>query len=306
MSEEKSEKSTNYEFPLNQRLLEESLKLKEEGRILKERLKKIETSRSDVSDKVYERVHTDYTNRLQKVNDQLLEKKQDIDRELATLYETRDKIQGNLQSHKHALEEIQFRHQLGEFNKEEYQRQAKKEEDKVNRFEQVLAGVHTNIKRYEGLFEGAEDLFGTEPASKETPHRAAPEEVDEWEEEAKAAQGENGGPLEMAKEEWLEDTRPSLEISPKITVIAGKDYVGKSFPIENSFTIGRSHTNQLMLKDAKVSRQHAEIKLQGGECLLIDLNSSNGTSVNGQKIHEQILSPNDEIQIGDFVLQYQQ
>ena len=71
-------------------------------------------------------------------------------------------------------------------------------------------------------------------------------------------------------------------------------------------TIGRSHTNQIVLRDAKVSRQHAEVKLQGSECLLIDLNSSNGTIVNGHKIHEQILTPNDEIQIGDFVLQFQQ
>jgi len=237
---------------------------------------------------------------LQNVTDQLLTKKQDIDRELATLYETRDKIQGNLKNHKEVLEEFQFRHKLGELTKEEFQNQAKAQEDKVSRFEQVLKGVETNIKRYESLFEGDEDLFGT--LEEPSPPPPVEEEVDEWEKEAEEAQKQPPA----TKEEWLETTKPQLEMKPQITIISGHENVGKAFVIANTLSIGRSHTNQVILKDAKVSRQHAEIKLQGSECVLLDLNSSNGTFVNGQKVHEHILSANDEIQIGDFVLQFQQ
>lgn len=294
MAQTKAESQSGYDFPLNTRLLDESLKLKEERKIIKERLKSIEKSREEVSNSVYEKVYGDYSSRLKKTDDQLLEKKQDIDRELASLFDTRDKITANLKNHKHALEEIQFRHQLGEFDKQEFQTRAKQEEDKVSRFEQVLSGVQNNIRRYEGLFEGEEDLFGQKEE----------EEVDEWEEEAKQAQKEEASPPEKSKE-WLEETKPNIGASALITIIAGKENVGKSLPINGPFSIGRSHTNQLILKDAKASRQHAEIKTQGNEYVLIDLNSSNGTTVNGQRVHEHILAPNDEIQIGDFVLQFQ-
>ena len=306
MAQETATNPVGYEFPLNQRLLEDSLKLKEERRILKERLSKIEASHEDVSPSVYEKVHNDYATRLQNVTDQLLEKKQDIDRELATLYDTRDKIQSNLKSHKEALEELQFRQKLGEFTKEEFHQQAKSVEDKINRFEKVLSSVQTNVQRYESLFEGDEEIFGMEHGQPQTPVQIE-EEVDEWEKEAEEAQSAGGEKSHSeTSEEWLEATKPSLQLHPQITIIAGAENVGKIFPIQNTLTIGRSHTNQIILKDAKVSRQHSEIRMQGNECVLIDLNSSNGCMVNSQRVHEHILSPNDEIQIGDYILQFQQ
>ncbi|MBI5299926.1 MAG: FHA domain-containing protein [Deltaproteobacteria bacterium] len=311
LAEKQQAQSNTVEFPLNQRLLEDSLKLKEERRILKERLQKIEANRSEVSATVFEKVHGDYLTRLQNVTDQLLAKKQDIDRELGTLYDTRDKIEGNLKNHKHTLEELQFRHKLGEFTKEEFHSKAKIEEDKIARFEQVLAGVQSNIKRYEGLFEGDEDLFGEK--SKETGPLSVAEEIDEWEQEEKDFQEPTPIHPEKSSESigtpqdasWLEATKPNLETHPTLTIIAGHENVGKSFQIQGTLTIGRSHTNQVILKDAKASRQHAEIRLQGNEYVLIDLNSSNGSMVNGHKVTEQILAPDDEIQIGDFVMQFQ-
>ncbi|MDO8526945.1 MAG: FHA domain-containing protein [Deltaproteobacteria bacterium] len=313
MLQEKVPQPNTFEFPLNQRLLEEALKLKEERRILKERLSKIESSRGEVSQTVFNKVHTDYSTRLQNVSDQLLQKKQDIDRELASLYETRDKIQNNLKGHKEELEEIQFRHKLGEYTKEEFHQKAKGEEDKITRFEQVLTSVQTNIGRYESLFQGDEELFGVEEPSHPLQIEEGELEVDEWEEEAEEAQSASNAdepstatPTDT-EGEWMEATKANLQIvAPQITIIAGNENVGKTFQIRNTLSMGRSHTNQVVLKDAKSSRQHAEIRAQGNECILIDLNSSNGTLVNGQRVHEHLLTPNDEIQIGDFVMQFQQ
>lgn len=291
------------EIPLNEGLLDESSKLKEERRILKERIAKIESERGGVSKGVFEKVHQDYSERLQSVTDKLLEKKQDIDRELAILYETRDKIQANLKGHKEALEEIQFRHKLGEFPQGDFLAKAKDEEDKVARFEKVASGVLSNIKRYEQLFEGEEELFGVEA------HPLGAEELDEWEKEASAAEGgiaKGETPLSQENAEWMEATKPNVQVRPQLTIISGNENVGKSFPIDGTVTIGRSHTNKIILKDAKTSRQHAEIKPRGDEVILIDLNSSNGTLVNGERVQEHVLSPNDEIQIGDYTLQYQQ
>lgn len=297
MAKETKTEPPAVEIPLNKGLLDEASKLREERQILKERLAKIEAGRNQVSNNVFEKVYSDYTDRLQKITEQLMEKKQDIDRELATLYETRDKIKANLKSHKEILEELKFRQQLGEFDQEDFHAKAKEEEDKVERFEKVLAGVQANIGRYEAIFTGQEELLDEAPLVTRV--------RDVWEEgEPEPA----GGPIGKTESEpsWEEATRPNLQGNPQLTIISGIDNVGKSFSVNGTISIGRSHTNQVILKDSKVSRQHAEIKLRGTECILIDLNSSNGTLVNGQKIHEHILSPNDEIQIGDTVLQYRQ
>lgn len=320
MAKETKTETPEVEIPLNKGLLDEASKFKEERQILKERLTKIESNRDQVTKNVFAKVYGDYAERLQKVTDKLMEKKQDIDRELATLYETRDKIQASLKNHKEVLEELKFRQQLGEFSKEDFQSKAKEQEDKIQRFEKVLSGVLSNIKRYEGIFQGQEDLLD------EAPLVARSEEGDVWEAEADGVSKAEGlsraegpalspersrraeGPIGKIEGEpsWEEATKPNFQGSPQVTIISGADNVGKSFSVNGIISVGRSHTNKVILKDSKVSRQHAEIKMRGSDCILIDLNSSNGTMVNSQKVHEHILSPNDEIQIGDYILQYQQ
>lgn len=65
-------------------------------------------------------------------------------------------------------------------------------------------------------------------------------------------------------------------------------------------TIGRTSDNAVSFPgDSNVSRYHAEIELRGAEYCLIDLNSSNGTTVNGQKITGEVYLKNgDEIVFG--------
>ena len=64
------------------------------------------------------------------------------------------------------------------------------------------------------------------------------------------------------------------------------------------FTVGRSATNDLALRDHKVSRIHCQLEVSDAVCSLSDLNSTNGTYVNGQKIKEKALHPGDHIGIG--------
>ena len=67
-------RSEDVGFPLNKQLLEESAKIKEERKVIKERLNKIETTKGQVSDNVYERVKTDYLSQLNENTNLLLEK----------------------------------------------------------------------------------------------------------------------------------------------------------------------------------------------------------------------------------------
>lgn len=68
------------------------------------------------------------------------------------------------------------------------------------------------------------------------------------------------------------------------------------FPLKSTVTnIGRRETNDLVLADIRVSREHAQIRIIHGECMLFDLNSTGGTFVNGHRITTRKLEPGDVI-----------
>ncbi|MEZ6164151.1 MAG: ATP-binding protein [Phycisphaerales bacterium] len=89
---------------------------------------------------------------------------------------------------------------------------------------------------------------------------------------------------------------------PKLTVIEGPDE-GKGFqlPTGQPQLIGRS-TEALPISDNTVSRRHAELTPDGDTWYLRDLQSQNGTMVNGVAIKDRIrLEPGDEIRVGATV-----
>ncbi len=74
----------------------------------------------------------------------------------------------------------------------------------------------------------------------------------------------------------------------------GKVYEHLSLPI----TIGREEDNTIQLNDERVSRFHARIQIEDQEIFIADLESTNGTRVNGENIQIAILRPGDTITIG--------
>jgi len=78
-------------------------------------------------------------------------------------------------------------------------------------------------------------------------------------------------------------------------------YDGKQLSLKvekETFTIGRSNDNNLILSDKSVSRHHAEIKKTKEGYLLTDLGSYNGTKVNEKLTQSVLLKHNDKIKIG--------
>jgi len=73
-----------------------------------------------------------------------------------------------------------------------------------------------------------------------------------------------------------------------------------------ALAIGRDPENELVLDDRRVSRRHAEIRLRLGRYTLYDLQSTNGTYVNGRRVAEIVLSDGDRVQIGGSELVIQQ
>ncbi len=74
--------------------------------------------------------------------------------------------------------------------------------------------------------------------------------------------------------------------------------VGK-FIISQIATIGRAPESQVVINIRSVSRQHARIFYEGGHFWIKDLDSANGTRVNGKKITLQMLADQDKICFGD-------
>ncbi len=78
---------------------------------------------------------------------------------------------------------------------------------------------------------------------------------------------------------------------------------GDKVQIHDGFTLGRLDSCDLNLSDAKASRRHACLHMQGGVVEVEDLGSSNGTRINDRPISRQLLREGDRLQIGATVLQ---
>jgi len=80
---------------------------------------------------------------------------------------------------------------------------------------------------------------------------------------------------------------------------------GRTYPLSvGSTVIGRGDQANLRLPDVGISRRHARLDFDGGQVVLTDLDSTNGTSVNGQRVSAVALNPGDMIQIGTTTLTF--
>jgi hypothetical protein len=80
---------------------------------------------------------------------------------------------------------------------------------------------------------------------------------------------------------------------------------GRTYPLSiGSTVIGRGDQANLRLPDVGISRRHARIDFDGGQVVLTDLGSTNGSSVNGQRVSAVALNPGDMIQIGTTTLTF--
>jgi adenylate cyclase len=83
---------------------------------------------------------------------------------------------------------------------------------------------------------------------------------------------------------------------------------GKSFEfdlVRDETHLGRAaDRNEIVLDEGQVSRQHALVRRVGPGFSLIDLNSANGTFINGERITEHTLTPGDVFSISKFTLEF--
>jgi sigma-B regulation protein RsbU (phosphoserine phosphatase) len=91
-----------------------------------------------------------------------------------------------------------------------------------------------------------------------------------------------------------------LEVAKSASLVVVDPSGHRSTVVINTqpFRIGRQAGNQVVMRDNRASRVHAEIILEKGEYWLEDLNSRHGTFVNGAKIQRHKLQEADRIDFG--------
>jgi diguanylate cyclase (GGDEF)-like protein len=91
---------------------------------------------------------------------------------------------------------------------------------------------------------------------------------------------------------------------PALVVMSGNE-VGTRKRITGNATIGRDPTSEVVLSDAGISWRHARIEDRGDAWALVDLGSTNGSMVNGEKRTETLLAHGDKIVLGRTVLRFE-
>lgn len=86
-------------------------------------------------------------------------------------------------------------------------------------------------------------------------------------------------------------------------VIQNQGMTGRACELQTDrTTIGRVEDNTFQIADPSVSSHHCEVHLRGSDIFIRDLNSTNGTFINGTKIEESILKPGEILRLGQVEL----
>lgn len=97
----------------------------------------------------------------------------------------------------------------------------------------------------------------------------------------------------------------STQGQPRLRILNGTGSPNEVPLTRDVLVIGRASTADIRLDDTGVSRQHAEIRREGDDVVLVDLGSTNGSNVNGRAIERARLTPGDRIEVGHTVLVYE-
>lgn len=86
-------------------------------------------------------------------------------------------------------------------------------------------------------------------------------------------------------------------------VVLSPEQKGRSYELAvDKTTIGRVDDNTFQIAESSVSSHHCEVLLRGGDVVVKDLNSTNGTFINGEKISEAVLKPGQTLRLGQIEL----
>jgi hypothetical protein len=96
------------------------------------------------------------------------------------------------------------------------------------------------------------------------------------------------------------DENPALPTRPFL-ILEGQRHVAV---LSSTISLGRSLDNDIIVDDARVSRQHAQLRLRYDRYVIYDLGSTGGTTVNGYPVQECVLEAGDVISLAGVEIIY--
>jgi diguanylate cyclase (GGDEF)-like protein len=101
----------------------------------------------------------------------------------------------------------------------------------------------------------------------------------------------------------LELLAPDKNARSAYFIVINGRAVGKMFKLAgNRMVIGRQPTNEILVDDEGVSRQHAFVERNALGLVLVDNASTNGVFVNGQRVQRHLLQDGDKVQLGSSAI----
>ncbi len=178
--------------------LDDLAELQKEHAVLDDRLAKLDERRNSVSPEVWAKVSGDYQKRISELDQAASPLKQEARSQYATLGQLYQKIQEALTNAELKKEEVELRHELGEFAKKDFQKQIEESEGVVLAHRQEIEAADTLKKRFTDVFGSEENLAFSGEMDISLSDEAA-------EEEAAAEEKEAAEPSEEAADEATEE-----------------------------------------------------------------------------------------------------
>jgi FHA domain len=268
-------------------------------------IEKAKTSKGKVPEAVFERVMRDYEARRKAAEDAARPLRQKARTSLARLSELHARLKGGLDAAQLDQSELQFRHEIGELSAEEFEKRRKGAED-------ALLARQKEFDEADKLRQRFIEVLPAEPEPPAAAPPAAPEPAPDSSTmvfqapELRPADVPDFGTVVLTKEETsaiAEEPDFGTVVAPNASLVRQEPdgRAGPSYHLGMLVTIGRTPDNEIAIELPEVSRRHARLAFTEGGYVLQDLNSNNGTYLNGERTSEARLQDGDQIQIGPIL-----
>ena len=288
-------------------VLDDLLALVERQRRIEEFRTRADSRRDKVTATVYDRVIADYDARLAALRVEAAPLKSRVRSEHQRLQGAADRLRQRLDVVRLEKEELEFRRDLGELDDAEFARRSEVPSAILKQCQSELEAIEAQAARFvEAL--GPDEITSDLP----DPETAAVQRV--------VSSPDDGAETMLSSPEGFSlpsfpqsappksssdpDSGATVKL-PEGLLVLEEEGTSTEFRLAASSNIGRTMDNQVQLVCAGVSRHHAVIALgPNRQYVITDLQSQNGTFVNGEKVTEARLSDGDRIKIGEAILTF--
>ena len=245
------------------------------------RLEKLVEQKAEISQLVYDRIRSDYEARAENLAKEAAPLMEQARLEVRDLQAIMGKAELEVRELEYDKEELEVRHRLEEFDEQELK-------TRCSKIDSALESSAAQLSDLQEIREKFLDVFGSEEEmSIEQEMEESTSEVREVLPEAEADADE------------AERKSSATQLLP-LAFLSLEDAEGQSMrvPLGPSTSIGRTDDNDVPVEDESVSRHHAEILKEDEGFVIRDLESQNGTYVNGEAVGKHLLTEGDRVMLG--------